>query len=183
MKNDTIVHFVYFSTDLEPGEFVPVWEYYAKRIKNKQAEPSLQEKLARTKSRYKYYSQHECNAGDFCFAFIKDRISESFPDHNVKMIHTGGYLPLQLKGKQKQNEEGVRLVACLNQSVPDMDFYQDLSPYQHLNIYQAYYENCTYSYILEYFVSEKDAEELEQKLRHATPAEMGIYKECLALHA
>jgi hypothetical protein len=33
-----------------------------------------------------------------------------------------------------------------------------------MNIYEAYFENCTYSYIMEYYVPEKDASLLVEQL-------------------
>jgi len=49
MKKNTIVQFVCFTTDLEPEDFVPKWERYAKRLMNHNPETTLQQ--AETKSK------------------------------------------------------------------------------------------------------------------------------------
>jgi len=54
--------------------------------------------------------------------------------------------------------------------------------YRFLNIYEAYYESCTYQYILEFFVAELRARDLMRQLKLRTSdAEIGMYKECLIL--
>ncbi len=58
-----------------------------------------------------------------------------------------------------------------------MDVYTGLSAYSKPNIWEAYYQNCTYAYILEYFISNVYAEELLSQLRLHKIDESGIYKE------
>jgi hypothetical protein len=47
-----------------------------------------------------------------------------------------------------------------------------------LNIYEAYFENCQFAYILEFFVKDEYASDVLQQLKILTSfAEAGIYKE------
>jgi hypothetical protein len=60
----------------------------------------------------------------------------------------------------------------------DLAAYKKLADAGGLNIYQAYYENCKYAYILEYFSGTKTVPHLRDELRLLHGAEIGIYKEC-----
>jgi hypothetical protein len=48
-----------------------------------------------------------------------------------------------------------------------------------LNIYEAYYENCQYACILEFFVKNSAVDELREQLKQITGAEIGTYTECV----
>ena len=48
-----------------------------------------------------------------------------------------------------------------------------------LNIYEAYYENCQYAYILEYFVQSKATLDLVAELKKNEAVDIGVYKECM----
>lgn len=179
MNNDTIVQFVCFVTNLAADQFVPKWKYFAQKLVVDQFKPELQEKLAKTTTKFRYISQHECGGDNFYFSFMKGRASEYFPEYAVKVINAGGYLPLELKKAYKQTKENVRLIACLTIYDTAIDHYRQLPLYLHLNIYKAYYESCLYSHIIEFIVPAMHAEELQQMLKHSHDTETGIYQECL----
>ena len=180
MKKDTIVQFVGFITNLDIDAFAPKWEFYAKRI-NKKHEPALQQLVTESKNKFRYISQHEWTDPGSNFTFMNERKSDHFPEHNVKVIHAGGYIPLQMQRRQPEEEGDVKLVAFIGHNETDLDFYRGLT-YRHLNIHQAFYESCMYGYVLEFFVPETDAEELQQLLKQRPGVETGIYKECLVAH-
>ncbi|HEY6505511.1 MAG TPA: hypothetical protein VIZ28_16165 [Chitinophagaceae bacterium] len=182
MKKDTIVQFVCFVTNLHSDEFAPLWDRYAKRLSNKKTESALQEHMPETKSKFRYISQHEWTDRDFHFTFMNERRSEHFPEHNVKVVQAGGYLPLEVKRKYTEKDGEVRLIAFISHDENDLDFYRGLPLYKHLNIHQAFYESCTYGYVMEFFVPEDDADELVRHLKQRHGVETGIYKECLAAH-
>ncbi|WP_276502290.1 hypothetical protein [Terrimonas pollutisoli] len=179
MSNDTIVQFVCFVTNLDAAEFIPKWKYFAQKLVVEQFRPALQEKMAKTITRFRYISQHECDEDNFYFSFMKGRTSEFFPEHAVRVINAGGYLPLELKKGHKQTKEEVRLIACINIYDTGLDHYRRLPLYLHLNIYKAYYESCLYSHIMEFIVPAIHAEELEQMLKHLPDTETGIYRACV----
>src|SRR6266536_1504686 len=141
MKKDTIVQFVCFITNLGLDEFAPLWERYAKKLSNKKNEATLQQYTAATKNKFKYVSQHEWPDKDFHFTFMNERRSEHFPEHNVKVVQVGGYMPLQMKRRNSEEDSEVKLIAFVSHNENDLDFYRDLPVYNKLNIHQAYYES------------------------------------------
>jgi len=179
MKKDTITQFVCFITNLEPEVFIPKWEPYAKGLMKSPSEPNLQFLVPEAKNRYRYVSQHKGAEQDFLFNFMKERHSEHFPEHNVKVIHAGGYTLLQVKKRGSREEEDIKLIVFASHNETDIDFYSGLPLYHHLNIYQAYFESCVYGYIMEFFVSGQKAKELEQLLKQRPGIETGMYKESL----
>ena len=130
----------------------------------------------------RYLSQHTSPEHDFRFNFMKERRSEHFAEHNVRVIQLGGYLPLQFKKRNHLNDDDAKLVAFASHDETDIGFYQQLPLYHHLNIYQAYYESCTYGHIMEFFVPVTDAGELEHLIKKRPGIETGISKECLVPH-
>ena len=62
----------------------------------------------------------------------------------------------------------------------DLGIFRQFSVHGKLNIYEAYYENCDFAYILEFFVKNEYAGDVLQQLKILTSfEEAGIYKECL----
>lgn len=179
MKKDSIIQFVCFETKLNRDEFMPKWERYAKRFM-KNSEISLRQ--SETKSRFMYISQHEQQDQDFRFTFMSGRQSEHFPEHNVKVVQAGGYMPLQVESSYKEDNYDSKLVAFTRQDETDIDFYRRLSFHYPLNIYQGYYENCLFGYMLEFFAPETNLLELAQQLKQHPGVESGIYRDCRVAH-
>ncbi len=182
MIKDTIVQFVCFVTNLKLDEFAPKWERYAEKLIHKKSEPVLQQHAAETKTKFRYVSQHEWPDRDFHFIFTNEKRSEHFPEHNVRVLQAGGYIPLHLKKRNSEKDGDIKLIAFISHDENDLDFYRQLPLYRHLNIHQAYYESCTYGYVLEFFVPEDAADELLLQLKQRSGVEAGIYKECLVPH-
>ncbi len=182
MKKDSIIQFVCFATNLDPAAFIPGWEKFAKRLMHKDDEPSLQELVPDTKARFRYVSQHEWHSFDFDFRFMDDRKSEHFPEQQVKVVQIGGYVPVQFIKRYDADETGVRVIAFISHNETDIDFYRQLPLNGHLDIYQAYYESCSFGYILEFFIPEADAAALLFQLKQRLTVEAGIYKECFVPH-
>ena len=109
---------------------------------------------------------------------MNERRSEHFPEHNVKVVQIGGYLSLQVQRKRLEDEGDVKLIALISHGETDIDFYKQLLLFRHLNIHQAYYESCSYGYVMEFFVPEANADELLQLLKQRPGVETGIYKKC-----
>lgn len=179
MKKDTIVQFVGFITNLDLDEFAPKWEGYAQKLMNKKVQPVLQHQVAGAKSKFQYISRHEWSDSDFHFSFMNEKLSEYFPENNVKVIQTGGYIPLQTEKKNTDDDGNIRLVAFISHNETDLTFYRSLPFYSYLNIHEAYYESCLYGYVMEFFVGETDADGLQLQLKQRPGVETGIYRECL----
>ena len=60
----------------------------------------------------------------------------------------------------------------------NLNLYRQIRVDTQLNIYEAYYENCNYAYINEFFIKNKYVSELTEQLKKLNPCEIGIYKEC-----
>jgi hypothetical protein len=73
----------------------------------------------------------------------------------------------------------VRSFAFLLFAQVDVNVYRQLPAHYKLNICEAYYENCQYAYILEFFVKNKYVAELLELLKQHKAAEIGIYKGCV----
>lgn len=182
MIKDTIVQFVCFVTNLELDEFAPKWEQYGKKLMNKKQEPDLQQQITESKNKFRYISQHEWPEQDFHFDFMNERKSEHFPEHNVRVVQIGGYITKQSKKRYTEEEDDIKVIAFVSHNETDIDFYRQLPLYRHLNIHQAFYESCSYGYVLEFFVPEKNSEELLLQLKQRPGVETGIYKECIVTH-
>ena len=177
MIKDPVIQFVCFVTKLEPDQFIAEWEPYAKKLHPKKQEPNLLELVGTAKNKFRYVSQHQWHGADFNFAFMNKSRTENFPEHNIKVVQVGGYI--LTSGKKYAEKDGdVKMIAFLSHNETDIDFYRRLPRFQHLDIYQAYYESCTYGYILEFCVAEADADELLGQLQQRHGVESGIYKEC-----
>ena len=182
MKKDSIVQFVCFITQLEPDEFAGTWEHYAKRFMTKAKAITLQQE-SDVNARYKYISQHEWAGKDFRFAFMEGRNSEHFPEQKVKVIQAGGYMPMQIQYKGKTENGNNKVMAFIGHKETDIEFYKSLPYYRHLNIYEAYFESCTYAYVLEFFSPESAVTDLLQQLKGRPSVEAAAYRKCVAEHA
>lgn len=181
MKEDSIVQFVCFVTPLEPEEFIKKWEPYSKKLAEN-CESLLQEAIT-DKAIYKYILQYEGSVIDFRFGFTKSRSREILPDHRARVVNAGGYTPVQLQSTygDYNSEHQVKILAFIRHQETDLSFYQQ-QVYHYLNIYQAYYESCAYSYVLEFFTSTQDAATLLAELKKRTGIEVNAYKESIAFH-
>jgi hypothetical protein len=181
MTKDNIVHFVCYITNLEEEKFIPEWEEYAKKEMFKKQEPLLLQQEAGSKSRYRFLSQHQWPSSDLHFSFKDEKRSSYFHDQQVQIVHIGGYKPIQYK-KNKSLTAETRLVVFAGHNEYDLDFYRQLPLQNQLNIYQAYYESCTYGHILEFFTTDKHVSELALSMKQRPGIETTLYKECFIPH-
>ncbi len=179
MIKDTIVQFVCFLTNLELDEFSPEWERYGDQLKDKKAEPVLLQQVSVNKNKFRYVSAHVWPERDFHFTFINERPSKYFPENKVRILQAGGYKPIQIEKRKSTFNADNRILAFISHNETDITFYQQLPLYSSLNIFQAYYESCTYGFILEFFVPEINVMDLLQELKKRDGLETGIFRECL----
>jgi hypothetical protein len=182
MKKGSIIQFVGFITQLGKEEFMPQWEAYSKHLKTSSGTTTnLLEQEKGNKNKYRYLSLHEYREQDLRFNFMKERSSDHFTEQKVRVEQAGGYTPLQIGCQQE--ERGLKILAFLGQGSPEIEFFRQLSSYDCLNIFEAYYESCNYQYILEFFTAEKDSIALLQQLKVIPGVETAVYKESLKLQA
>jgi hypothetical protein len=178
VNKDTIVQFVCFTSTLEPEKFIEIWEPYAKQIVNDSSKIILQEGIAeKNGNRFNYVSQHRCSAADFSFAFMKEKRKMHFPEQRARIMQAGGYQQMQDQPEFTKEKNDIRVMAFVAQGEYDLEFF-DRQAFNRVNIYEAYFENCAYSYVMEFFLAEKDAPVLLQQLKARNGVDAGVYKDC-----
>jgi hypothetical protein len=175
MRTDKIVHFVCFETTLDSEQFIKRWEEYIRSV-NSDLDVILQQ--SEKNGIFRYVAQHRCNAGELLFVFEKAARSSRIPRVEIKTKPAGGYSILQAERMNGAHADESKVFAFLLFAQVDVNEYRRLSAHYKLNIYEAYYENCQYAYILEFFVKNKYVAELLELLKQHKAAEIGIYKEC-----
>ena len=176
MREDKVVQFVCFETKLSPEQFIIHWEQYTRSV-NSDLDVILQQ--SEKNSLFKYIAQHRFPAGELQFVFEKARRSSRTPEVEIKARQAGGYSILQSQRTNDAHEDESKIFVFLVHSPADLNTYKQLSAHSKLNIYEAYYENCKYACILEFFVKDKYAANLLEQVKLHTSDEIGVYKECV----
>jgi hypothetical protein len=181
MKKDTIFQFVGFETPGKSEDFTEQWKNFASRFfKQDVHHISLQQQVL-PGNRFNYISKNEWPQDNFRFVFMEGRLSDYFPDHRSKVVQAGGYLPLQMECYDNPGEDEICILAFVRDEGANLSICNKL-PYHYLNIYQAYYQNCLYAYILEFYVKEENSRNLISQLKKRFDhVETGMYKECMVL--
>lgn len=175
MTTDKIVHFVYFETILGSDQFIPKWEHYL-RSSNSDADVTVQE--SKKNNLFTYIAEHRCGTDEFQFLFTKAAKLTRAKETEIKTVQLGGYSIIQEEKSGSTDINESKIFILLNYT--DISFYKQLQFPGKLNIYEAYFENCVYTYILEYFIKNKDIAELKEKLHQYNTTGINIYKECLS---
>jgi hypothetical protein len=177
MSNLNIVQFVCFETTLDSDQFIKRWEEYH-RSDNSDVDVTLQQ--CEEEKVYKYLAQHRYTDGELRFVFSKAANSSRIRRAVISAKQAGGYLVLQSERINETRADESKIFVFLMSPQVNLDNYRQISVNVKLNIYEAYYENCCYAYILEFFVKNKYVSELREQLKILNPCEIGIYKECVA---
>ncbi|MEP7277766.1 MAG: hypothetical protein ABI813_03905 [Bacteroidota bacterium] len=175
MGEDKIVQFVSFETTLDAEKFITQWEQYNRSV-NSDLDVSLQQ--SEKDGLFRYIAQHRCSVGELSFIFTRAKKSSRIPMPEIKAKQLGGYLMIQ---EERMNDVQVNESKVFTFQVTpgmDLDIYRQLPAHAKLNIYEAYYENCQYAYILEFFVKNKYLVTLLEQLKQHQIPEAGVYKEC-----
>lgn len=180
MKKDTIVQFVCFETNATNEAFIIQWEQYTNLV-SKNQEVTLQRAMG-SKNTSNYVSQHWCVDNETQFVFKKGKRSAHSAEVEMRIKEAGGYIPLQLEFTGETHGKDSKLFVFVSAADSNLEVYKSFTAFKYLNIYEAYYESCTYAYILEFFVANIDAEHLMDQIKvHNRVTETGIYKECLVM--
>jgi len=178
METKTITQFVGFTTDVEPGKFETLWKDCTLQFIPDAEESTLHKIDGTTRlGGCEYISQHRCSCENFRFDFLN---AEHFPDHAATVTQMGGYMPVQIQCLHNTEQQDIKIIAFISYQEKDLGFYHRQT-YRHLNIYEAYYENCTYSYIMEFFVQEPEGIVLVNQLKSRPGVGAAIYRECHTL--
>ena len=174
MRKDKVVHFVCFDTILDKDLFLAQWEQYTRSV-NSDQDVTMQQ--SEKNGGFRYIAQHRCTAGELQFLFTKNRRSSRTPEVEIKLKQAGGYSVLQEEKMNDAQPDEKKIFAFITDPRTDLDAFKQLTEHGKLNIYEAYYENCQYAYILEYFVKTKYAAELMEKLKTEHVEDSGVFKE------
>jgi len=176
MRTGKIVQFVCFETTLDTEQFIKRWEEYSRSI-NSDLDVTLQQ--SEKDGLFRYIAQHRCAAGELQFVFTQAKRSSRTPQVGIKTKQAGGYSILQSERMNDAHADESKVFAFLIYPQTDLNVYRQLSAHSKLNIYEAYYENCQYAFILEFFLKNKYVTELLEQLKQYDAAEIGIFKECI----
>ena len=176
MVKDKVVHFVCFETKLNNEQFLMQWEHFNRSV-NSNVDVILQQSEQNTL--FRYIAQHRCVTGELEFVFTKGKKSSHTPEIGIKTKQLGGYSMLQEEKKNDVAADESKVFTFLIDATTDLSVYRQLTAYNNLNIYQAYYENCSCAYILEFFVKNKYLAILEEQLKLLNVNEFRVYKEML----
>jgi len=175
MGEDKIVQFVSFETTLNTEQFVMQWEQYNRSV-NSDADVTLQQ--SENKDAFKYIAQHRCAAGELQFVFTRAKKTSRMPEVEIKAKQAGGYLVVQTERLNDAHPDESKIFVFLSNANVGPEALRHLPNHGKLNIYEAYYENCQYAYILEFFVKNKHLSPLIEQLKIHGVHDFGVYKEC-----
>ena len=178
MAEDKIVQFVSFETLLNTERFITQWEQYNRSV-DSDLDVSLQQ--SEKNGVFRYIAQHRCPAGELKFVFTRAKKSSRNPEPEIRAKQAGGYVMIQEERMNDVHANESKVFVFLTDPLFNPALYSQFSNNVKLNVYQAYYENCQYAFILEFFVKNKYVETLLEQLKSYNIAEIGVYKECALL--
>jgi hypothetical protein len=178
MQQETIVHFVGFITDMGTEEFTTEWESYAQTLKINKTKATLYKQIQVGKNSFRYIAKFELPEEDFQLPSINDRKPVGLSETRIRAMQLGGYGAIQQKHVYK-NDTNTTIITFVQHNENDIAYYSDLPLYSQLTIHQAYYENSSYGYIMEFIVPEQDAQTLLQHLEKRPLATAGLYRASL----
>ncbi|CAN5709609.1 hypothetical protein BH10BAC3_BH10BAC3_00080 [soil metagenome] len=176
MRADKIVQFVSFETPLDNDAFLVQWDQLNKSLNN-DMDVTLQQTVKN--SSFKYIAQHRYASNELEFAFTKLKKPSRVPEIPIRIKQAGGYSMLQTERKDDARDNESKVLVFVTDPTADLNAYKALAGSIKLNIYEAYYENCQYAYVLEYFAPKSQAASLLELLKQLNPDEAAQYKECI----
>ncbi len=175
MGADKIVQFVCFDTLLKQEQFITQWEQYNRSV-NSDLDVSLQQ--SEKNGVFRYIAQHRCAEGELKFIFTRAKKSSRQPEPEIKARQAGGYLLVQEERVNEAHPSESKVFAFLTDPQSNLPAFQQLALEGKLNIYEAYYENCHYAFILEFFIKNKNMLSFMDRLNTYPVQDAAIYKEC-----
>ena len=175
MTLNTKVQFVLFETILSAEPFMKRWKEYTRSPKS-DADVTLQQ--SDYNGAFRYIAQHRFASEEVQFVFTKEKRSSRLVQELIKSNIAGGYSILQAERLTGSGPNERKIFAFIADPATDLTIYKDLSQDGKLNIYEPYYQNCKYAYILEYFIKSKQAEGVMEQIKNFETADVAIYQEC-----
>lgn len=176
MKPNTKVQFVLFETTLSAEPFIKRWKEYTRSAKS-DTNVTLQQ--SDHNGVFRYIAQHRFGSEEIQFVFTKEKRSSRVPQELIQSNIVGGYSILQAERVTGCGPNERKIFAFISEPATDLKVYKDLSKDGKLNIYEPWYQNCKFAYILEYFIKSNQVDGLLEQLKNLNTTDAAaIYKEC-----
>ena len=175
MTPNTKVQFILFDTILSAEPFMKRWKEYT-RSSNSDADVTLQQ--SNYHDGFRYIAQPRFAREEVQFVFAKEKRSSRIAQESIKSQMAGGYAILQAGRLSDTGPDERKIFAFITNPAADLTIFKELCPQGQLNIYEPYYENCKYCFVLEYFVKRKLAGGLVEKLKNLEIVDAAVYQEC-----
>lgn len=174
MTLNTKVQFVLFETILPAEPFIKRWKEYTRSPKS-DTDVTIQQ--SDYNGAFRYIAQHRFASEEVQFVFNKEKRSSRLVQELIKSNIAGGYSILQAERLTGSGSNERKIFAFITDPATDLTVYKNLSQGAKLNIYEPYYQNCKYAYILEYFIKGKQAEGVMEQIKNFETADAAIYQE------
>ncbi len=174
METNEKVQYVCFETALDKEQFSKRWEEFSHSF-NSNSNVTLYQN--QKDGRFDYIAQHRFASTELEFKFTNEGRHSRIVQVPIKSVLAGGYSILQANRLHSLKVTESKVFIFLNDPYADLKIYEQLLVQSNLNIHQAYYENCRYSYILEYFIKTREGSALLEQLKQYDTADVGIYTE------
>jgi len=175
MQEEKIVQFVSFETILTEEQFVSRW---AKFTRSDYGDKDVLLHQSETSGGFKYLAAYRYTGG-FKFIFEKERRSSKDPQVSIKVVQEGGYLILHIARRGDCRSDESKVFCFIQNPETDLRVYKEMSVTDGCNIYSAYYENCRFAYILEFFAKSEQVKQLLEKLTRDGFDQVAVYRECV----
>jgi len=179
MVKDKIVQFVSFETPLDEEQFITQWEQYNRSV-NSDLDVTLHQ--SEKNGQFNYIALHRYAAGELKFSFTRAKKSSRNAEPQIKAKQAGGYLLVEEQRAGETHPDEKKVFAFSTAVFTKAADYKLLAQYGKLNIYNAYYENCQYGFILEFFVKGSQLPAFLEQLQTFDHFTTGVFKECALQH-
>ncbi len=168
------IQFVIFETSLKPEPFFERWKDY-KRSRNSDVDVTIQQ--SKNKNTYRYIAQHRVSGDEIKFIFARGKNKTGVAQKSIKLNLAGGYTLLQSERTDGAYKNENKVIAFITDPRADLKMFKELGEEGKLNIYEPYYHNCKFEYILEYFVKSDKTDVLVEQLQNLEAIDVAVYEE------
>lgn len=169
------MQFACFSSTIEPEAILESWEQYVRKLVKNPADIRLHARVAKPGSRtFQYVSQQLCPAELFSYSFLKGKSQADLAVLKASIRLAGGYLRTRSDTVPGILTYTTRVFAFVPHGDTRSGFIQDTDRYA-LNRYEAYFENCLYSQVLEFILPPNEVAGLLTRLKENPGVEAASY--------
>ncbi len=182
MDKNNIYEFVCFETLLDLKDFQQQWSEFAKVFLDKGVERIVLNKKDSEKIKYRYISKKQWPMESFQDVFSAAKLPGSFAANQVKVVPKGGYASVEMGHAKKADKSEVQVIAFVHDDVIDKEKLHALNLSKSMNIYEAFYQNSKYNYIIEFYTDKTNSAKLIEAIKQEfMKAEVGVYAEAAVL--